>query len=137
MAESKYGQYIIRHPVATGGFGPELIYKGDSDYKSDFTMMVLRITKPVLMEKEEHVHDFDMYLYFLSFEADKMGDLGAEIEMGLGKEKERHIITTPASVYIPAGMIHCPLDFKRVDKPILFIHASISSKYYKGTGTKN
>ena len=135
MAETKYGNYVVRHPVAIGGFGPELIYTGESDYKSNFTLMFLRITKPVLMEKDEHTHDFDMYLYFLSFEADHMGDLGAEIEMGLGPERERHIITTPTSVYIPKGMIHCPLEFKRVDKPILFVHASISPKYYKSPAT--
>jgi len=133
MSQTKYGKYVLKYPVAKGGYGPELIYTGDKDYKSNFTMMILRITEPTLMEKEEHVHDFDMYLYFLSFDPNDMGNLGAEIEMGLGPEHEKHLITVPTSVYIPKGMIHCPLEFKRVDKPILFIHASISSKYYKGS----
>jgi hypothetical protein len=70
-----------------------------------------------------------MYLYFLG--KDNMEDLGAEIEMGLGKEQEIHTITTPASVYVPKGLIHCPLNFKRVDKPILFVHAVIAPKYTK------
>jgi hypothetical protein len=131
MTATKYGKYIIRRPVAKGGFGPELIYTGETDYKSNFTIMFLRITEPTLMEESAHSHDFDMYLYFLSFDPDNMGDLGAEIEIGLGKEQEIHIITTPATVYIPKGMIHCPLEFKRVDKPVLLVHCTLASKYYK------
>jgi hypothetical protein len=131
VATKKYSQYVIQHPVVKGGYGPELIYTGEKDYKSDFTLMFLRITEPVLMEKTSHSHDFDMYLYFLSFYPSNMGDLGAEIEMGLGPEEERYIITAPTSVFIPKGLVHCPLHFKRVDKPVLFVHASISSKYYK------
>lgn len=131
MTATKYGKYIIRRPVAKGGFGPELIYTGETDYKSNFTIMFLRITEPTLMEESAHSHDFDMYLYFLSFDPNNMGDLGAEIEIGLGKEQERHIITTPATVYIPKGMTHCPLEFKRVDKPVLFVHCTLASKYYK------
>ncbi len=131
MAELKYSRYVVRKPVGAGGFGPELIYTGETDYRSDFTLMFLRITEPTLMEESPHSHDFDMYLYFHSFDPDNMGDLGAEIEMGLGPEQERYLITEPTSVYIPKGMIHCPLHFKKVTKPILFVHASIAPKYYK------
>jgi hypothetical protein len=131
VPKTKYGKYVIRHPVKIGGFGPELQYTGENDYKTDFSLLILRITKPVLMEEFAHYHDFDMFLYFLSFDPDNMGDLGAEIEIGLGPESERHIITTPTSVYIPKGMIHCPLHFKRVDKPILFIHPFLAPKYVK------
>ena len=57
--------------------------------------------------------------------------MDAEIEMGLGEEQEIHKITTPASVYIPKGLVHCPLNFRRVGKPILFVHATLASKYVK------
>jgi hypothetical protein len=136
MTATKYGKYIVRRPVAIGGYGPELIYTGERDYNSNFTIMFLRITAPTLMEEFAHSHDFDMYLYFLSFDADNMGDLGAEIEIGLGEEQERHIITTPTTVYIPSGLVHCPLEFKRVDKPILFVHCTLASKYYKSPPAK-
>jgi len=127
----KYDKYVITKPVATGGYGPEFIYTGEKEYKSDFTIMFLRITEPTLMEEFAHSHDFDMYLYFMSFDPNNMGDLGADIEIGLGEEREIHKITTPTTVYIPAGMIHCPLEFKRVDKPILFVHCTLASKYVK------
>jgi len=131
MIESKYERYVIQHPIAKSGFGPALKFTGETDYKSDFTFMYMRITEPTLMEETAHTHDFDMYLYFLSFDPDNMGELGAEIEMGLGPEQVIYRITTPVSVYIPRGLVHCPLHFKRVDKPVLFLHASISPKYYK------
>ena len=131
MADTKYGRYVVRHDLKTGGYGPEYIYTGEGDYNSNFTIMFLRITEPTLMEEYAHSHDFDMYLYFHSFDADNMGDLGADIEIGLGEEREIYKITTPTSVYIPAGMIHCPLEFKRVDKPVLFVHCTLASKYVK------
>jgi hypothetical protein len=131
MAKAKYGQYIIQKPVATGGFGPEFVYTGEKDYNSNFTIMFLRITKPVLMEESAHFHDFDMYLYFMSFDPENMGELGADIDIGLGPEQEIHNITVPTTVYIPKGMVHCPLNFKRVDKPVLFVHCTLASKYYK------
>ena len=131
MAANKYANYVVKNPVGSGMFGPELVYKGDEDYKSNFTMMFLRVTQPVLMEDAPHVHDFDMYIYFLSMDPDNMGDLGADIEIGLGKEQEIYKITTATSVYIPKGMIHCPLNFIKVTKPILFVHATLASKYVK------
>jgi hypothetical protein len=131
MPATKYDKYVIQKPVATGGYGPEFIYTGDKEYNSNFTIMFLRITEPTLMEEYAHSHDFDMYLYFMSFDPNNMGDLGAEIEIGLGKEREIHKINTPTTVYIPAGMIHCPLEFKKVTKPIMFIHATLASKYVK------
>jgi hypothetical protein len=57
--------------------------------------------------------------------------MDAEIEMGLGEEQEIHKITTPTSVYIPKGLVHCPLNFIRVGKPILFVHATLAPKYIK------
>jgi hypothetical protein len=127
----KYDKYVISRPVGIGGFGPEFVYTGEKDYKSDFTIMVLRITEPTLMEEYAHSHDFPIYLYFMSFDPSNMGELGAEIEIGLGPEREIHKITQTTSVYIPAGMIHCPLHFKTVTKPILFIHATLAANYKK------
>ena len=70
---------MVRHDLQIGGYGPEYIYTGESDYQSNFTIMFLRITEPTLMEKYVNSHYFDMYLYFHSFDADNMGDLGADL----------------------------------------------------------
>ena len=49
-------------------------------------------------------------------------EFGAEVELTMGEEREVHVITTTTWVYIPAKLLHCPLNFKRVDKPIMFGH---------------
>lgn len=41
-------------------------------------------------------------------------------------KRERHIITTSGSVYIPAGLKHCPLGFNRVDRPFRFLAIALS-----------
>ena len=63
---------------------------------------------------------------------------GAEVEfvMGEGEEKETYIIKNTTWVYVPAGVMHCPLDFKRVDKPIMFGHIMMSPTYKASTDGK-
>lgn len=129
MADTKYGKYIVSAPIGESRFGPRQEFIGEEHYGSDFSIIFIHVTEPVLMEEKPHSHDFDMYLYFLG--RDDMADFSAEIEMGFGEEQEIHTITTPSSVYVPKGLIHCPLNFKRVDKPILFVHATIAAKYVK------
>jgi hypothetical protein len=131
MAETKYGKYIYEHPIEHGELGPSIDYVGERDFNSDFSLILLPVTKPVLMEEFPHSHDFDMYLTLVGYDPNGLNDLGGEIEMYLGEEGEKHIITTPTSIYIPKGFTHCPMRFTRVDKPILLIHASLAAKYTK------
>jgi hypothetical protein len=131
MAANKYGKYIVARTSNPGEFGPEFRFYGEEAYQSNFSMVTIRITKPVEMEKTPHYHDFDMYLYFFSYDPDNLDDLGAEIEMGFGKEREIHKITKPCSVYVPKGVIHCPLNFIKVTKPIFFVHPMLAPKYTK------
>jgi hypothetical protein len=129
---TKYGQYVIEKPKRMGQWESFDFY-GDEDYKSDITFFFIKVAEPCVMEDSPHTHDFDMYLHFLSFDPDHMDELDADIEIGLGPEQEIHKITAPCSVYIPKGMIHCPLVFKRVGRPIFFVHTSIAPKYTKAT----
>ncbi len=131
MADTKYGKYLKTHAVTNSPFGPAFNFSGEDDFQSDFSMFVIYVTKPVLMEETSHSHEFDMYLVFCGSDPDNMGDLGAEIELSFGEEGEKHVITSPATVYIPKGLVHCPLNFKKVTKPVMFLHASIAPKYVK------
>jgi hypothetical protein len=51
-------------------------------------------------------------------------DFGAEVElvMGEGEEAEKYTITSTTWVYVPKNLPHCPLNFKKVDRPIMFGH---------------
>ena len=131
VAKRKYGKYLKEYTIGDSPYGPAFSFTGEDDFQSDFSMFVICVNKPILMEEFAHSHDFDIYLVFLGFDPNGMGDLEAEIEMSFGEEGEKYIINSPTTVYIPKGLIHCPLDFKRVDKPVLFIHATLAPRYKK------
>lgn len=75
----------------------------------------------------EHQHDYDEILIWTGGDPDNPTDLGAEIYLDI--EGVRHLITTSGSVYIPAGVRHCPLGFNRVDRPFNFSALSLSPDY--------
>lgn len=129
MADVKYSKYLVKHPVENGPFGAQFKIVGAKDHQSDFTYNILCITKPGPIETFPHSHEFDIYLIFLGFDPQNMGDLGAEVEMSFGEEEEKHVINSPTSVFIPRGLVHSPLIFKRVDRPVLFIHATLAPNY--------
>jgi hypothetical protein len=54
-------------------------------------------------------------------------DLCGEIELWLGDEK--HILTKSCMVFIPKGLKHCPLVFRRVDRPIFHFSAGPARAY--------
>jgi hypothetical protein len=131
VENSKYGQYVVRKQIEKHEPWPTMEWTGGPDFNTDVTFMVTRVKEPCIMEEFPHTHNFDMYLYFFSYDPDDMDGLPAEIEISMGPEREVHTITSPTGVYIPKGMVHAPLNFKRVDKPILLLHTSIASDYVK------
>ena len=75
----------------------------------------------------EHTHDFDEYLVFLGTNHKDPRDLGGEIEFWIDGEK--HTITRSCTVFIPAGVKHAPIYFKRIDTPIWYIATSPTKNY--------
>jgi hypothetical protein len=100
-----------------------------------FTMYWETVTQPFVMANDTHKHDFPQYLTFLGGDPTNFLDLNGEVELALsvdGVNLERHTITTATNVYIPAGLYHSPLIFKRVDKPIIFIDCYFAKAYKRG-----
>ena len=129
----KYSQYVLEHPVNHEvSFGPTIAFTGEDDFNSDFSIGFSLMTNPGLMEAESHVHpNFDMYVTFMAVDPDNIEDLDADIIMCMGKEEEEYKVTKATTFYIPKGFWHCPLDIKRIGKPVLFIHSTIAPKYEK------
>jgi hypothetical protein len=97
-----------------------------------FHMYWQTIKVPFTMAAEPHRHDFPQYLTFSSFDVDDLVNLGGIIELTLsedGQTIEKHVITRATTVYVPAGLYHNPLVFKKVTKPILMIDLYFSQKY--------
>ena len=131
VSERKYANYLKEYTVGDSPFGPAFSFTGEDDFQSDFSMFVMCVDRPTLMEEFAHSHDFDIYLVFLGFDPKAMGTIDADIEMCFGEEGEKYNITAPTTVYIPKGLVHCPLEFKRVDTPVLFVHATLAPRYKK------
>lgn len=84
--------------------------------------------KPVDIEIP-HTHDFDEVIGFGGTNRNYPRDLGGEIEFLMGGEK--HIITKTCLVFVPKGVTHCPITFKRIDTPIFMFEAANDPEYVK------
>ncbi|MCJ7604430.1 MAG: hypothetical protein MUO19_00135 [Dehalococcoidales bacterium] len=73
-----------------------------------------------LVPDKPHVHPYTEFLLFMGADCDDLGTLGAEVEMYMGKEMEKHVITTPTVAIQPKGHPHCPLIVNKQDRPWIF-----------------
>jgi len=132
MAEhKKHGEYIMElttnRSIYEQVVAPQVAVAGARDLNgADFSLGWSFLTEPFLMVAEAHTHDFDQVIFFLGGDPNDIGEFGAEVEMHLGEPLEKHIIDYTACVYIPAGLMHCPLNIKAVKKPIMFIDVTLS-----------
>ena len=120
-------------PLTDTILSPTISFRGDSDLPGAGINMGFRYyVKPFKMELQSHHHDVDEYLFFLGGQLpDLTANFDAEIEIFLGPEYERHIISKPCIIYIPRGFEHNPMDIKRVGKPLLFMPLHLAP-YFNG-----
>ena len=129
MADTKYGQYVIDAPTAIDDTQSKHLKKVTlrenkpwiDSRDINFSINYRCVTEPIIMAEESHEHDHEQFLFFLGGNPEDVADLGAEIEITLGKEAEKHVINTATIVRIPKGLHHGPFNFKKVDKPLVFM----------------
>ncbi len=139
-AKSKYGNLVFEFPmeenecVAAGDpedfvIHPQAYFRGARQIPgSHFNCSFQIFVKPFCIDRVQHVHPkTDEYLIFLGASFPNLFDFDAHIELTLGKgeDAETFIITKPTIVRFPAGVYHCPLNFKEINKPVLFLAASM------------
>jgi len=137
---SKYGKYFLQEPWGVDrpgtpsdapvyiGIGQEVPVAG---WDEPLTQVLRPIYKAYKMIPEGHRHNVAEILYFIGGDPMNFKEFGAEVEfaMGEGDDAETHIIASTTWVYVPANVMHCPLEFKRVDKPIMFGHIMFAPSY--------
>ncbi len=64
-------------------------------------------------------HTYDKWFFFVGTNPDDPNDLGGELEfwLGAGEHAEMQIINKPTCIFVPAGMMHTPIDVTRLDRP--------------------
>ena len=70
---------------------------------------------------DPHTHPYDELLFAVGLDPNSLYYFGGSIEVGIGDELERHIITVPSVAIMPKGIIHCPMVTWLVDAPFGFI----------------
>jgi len=78
---------------------------------------------------EAHYHPEAEILCFLGLDTDNLGFLGAELELGMGQDYERHVFNTPTIAICPAAFPHLPLITRWCDKPYGFIVVCLSGEH--------
>ena len=134
-AASRFGKLVFEFPqeynevVADGDpadfvVSPQAYFRGASQIPgSEFNQSYQIFVKPFFLDRVQHRHAKDEFLVFLGASFPNVFDFDAHIEftIGKGEEAETYVIDKPTIIRIPAGMYHCPLNFKEVNKPVLFL----------------
>jgi quercetin dioxygenase-like cupin family protein len=76
---------------------------------------------------EPHTHPFSEMLGFFGTDENDIHDLCGEVELWI--EGEQHIIDKSFVAFIPAGVEHCPLNIRRIDRPIFHFAAGPAKMY--------
>jgi mannose-6-phosphate isomerase-like protein (cupin superfamily) len=129
--QSKYGKYIISkdiYRVIPEEYAGTSLVSHKGELKADVSIGYHCVVKPILFS-ETHTHANEEILCFIGGNPRDITDFGAEIEMTMGAEREKHLITHTACVTIPANVPHCPLNIRKVDKPIVFLEISLARSY--------
>jgi len=128
MAKTKYGHLVKTLPIqkGTGGANAEeliwMIGKDLEGFNLHFALGRYQGTGVWHPWAGPHVHPDNECLLCFGHDTDDPGYLGAELELALGKEQEKHTFNTPSLVVLPAGLPHCPLVTKKVDKTFAHGH---------------
>ena len=140
MSETKYGKYIITElkpkieapwdPVVKPGEVIPLLFLDSSVAKGAFYVECNWTLPPFANEThgEAHTHDYDEVLAFFGSNPENPTDLYAEAELHLGDEV--HTVTKSCLIFVPKGVQHGPIDFKRIDRPIFHFSCGNSKKYF-------
>jgi mannose-6-phosphate isomerase-like protein (cupin superfamily) len=140
MAETKYGKYIITEPKpnfwneeGAQKDGPDTIhptvYIDDKVIDGAFYTECNWFWKANQYSPPVHTHSFDEVLAFIGTNPENPQDLCGEVELWL--DDEQHFITKTSLVYIPAGLKHCPMLVRKLDRPIFHFSVGTSGNYNK------
>lgn len=147
MATSKYSKYVITQPkfitemahhdfTKVSGFTfPDEVYL-DRDILKEARqwldiIWIWEVPNPPELPGA-HSHPFDEIVLLVGSNPKNLRDLGGEVEwwMGEGKDAEKFVLTSTTTIYVPKRLVHGPLIFKRVEKPILNVAIGLNTYNY-------
>jgi len=129
----KYSHHFIPAPIEPARYGPPIptLNFSAAPYGIDAGWFVVPVLEPRVMQEKPHKHDFPQFFSFIGSDPYDLRKFDAEIEVYLGEEGEKHVITEPTVLYIAPGMVHCPLIYKRVGQPVMHLDMYFAHEYRK------
>ncbi len=76
-----------------------------------------------------HTHKYPEIFVHLGTDPEHPYDLGAEVEMFMGPEMEKHIVTRSTAICIPAGFVHGPWRILKVTRPFMLVTINQAGKH--------
>jgi len=126
----KYDGLIYEMPVEYHNWehyvSPRCGYRGTRADPGATVNYGFSVTYDENVMEEAHMHDAkEEYLFFTGADlTDFYGSFDAEVEVWLGKDPrhmEKITLTKPSIIRVPPKVWHCPINFRRVGKPVCFI----------------
>lgn len=135
VSNSVIGQDGVMRPAEFGvgpGNGDQIVWLYGPDlegFEVNFTWGLYSQCGKWHRGGEAHTHPEEEILCFVGLDPDNLDYLGAELEIGMGKDYERHIFNTPTVAICPQAFPHLPLITRWVDKPYGFFVICLSGAH--------
>jgi hypothetical protein len=135
MAETKYGHLVktMTYKEGRGGANARQMtfQKGEdlAGFNLNFIVGIYDQIGDWAPNRGAHAHPFAECLFFFGYDPEDLSYLGADMELAMGKEQEKHTFSVPMVVAAPAGSAHCPLVTQKVHKPFGHFHLALSPDY--------
>ena len=105
-----------------------VLFMDSNSVPGSFYAEYILIHKALEGSPPEHSHDdADEILMFFGTDPERPHDLCGEVEWWMGGEK--YVLTESCMVFVPKGVRHCPMYFRKVDRPILHLTTGPSEIY--------
>jgi hypothetical protein len=130
MAGNKYAKNVVTIPFRKTKEGA--LFSTGGDILSGFNLNVIYAcaytTGITGLSTKPHVHEYDEAVYFIGSDPYHLDELGAEVEVSIGKEEEKHVFDKPTVLIAPKGIYHCPIVTKSIEKPYVCMAVSLTGK---------
>lgn len=135
----KFDELVFKIPVEIhewyGFVSPRGFFRGTTMMpKARLYMDFSATDKELVMELPHTHHAVDEYLVFTGADLRNFFEFDAEVDVWLGDDPERmemFTLTQPTIIRVPPKLYHCPVNFRRITKPIMF-----SAVYLDGDWSK-
>jgi hypothetical protein len=143
MAEIHHGKYIVTQPKKD-----LVVPKWAGNLQQDTSTRVMYLDGTVIpganyvecvwfwptgkedkASPEPHTHKWPEVIGFFGTDPNNLNDLGAEIEFYI--DGERNVMNQTFLAFIPAGVVHCPLNILKITRPVFHFATGQGTSYDK------